>query len=674
MKSYNLHKSLMHIIKQIFLKLFLIKSRTELIINQFQLDKTFKYSWGMKKSGKYFRDNRNKYKFAFLEDGFIHSFGIKKQKVPLAICFDKKGIYYNTNIKNDLTNYLQADLSIKDFKRSKNLIRLWKKYSLSKYNFSTYIEPPSTPYILLVDQTYGDLSLEFGDSDKKAFEKMFDFAAKNWPNHKLAIKVHPDVINSKKSGNFHKKLYLKKNVIILSENGQINKLIEFSTAVCVVTSQVGFEALIYGKDVHVFGRPFYSELGLTIDHKASNKKNKNINISLEKLVYSTLVKYQICLDPRTKNRCEVENIMEYINSRRKISQFFPNNLDGIFLTPWKARQINRFVFPATGKYIRYFKKYRKNMRNIIVWGKNPYLDRYIYNVKNFISVEDGFIRSVGLGGNLFPAYSLLFDRKGIHYDASRSCHLEELLKKRIVEKDELIRSKELINLINKSKISKYNLRLKKELDLPNITIKKNIIAVIGQVETDNSILYGVPNDTIQKTNYSLVERVKRDFPDSYIVYKPHPDVESGLRAKGKKESSINKISDLIAYDTSIEEIFKKVDRVAVFTSLAGFEALIRGVSVTTYGLPFYAGWGLTEDKLHNHKWAKRRNRKLTLEELIFISLIEYPLYYSLKFNCLTEIEHIIDELLYTNNNPTLEQKLFKYWGVLKERIIISRNK
>ena len=91
-------------------------------------------------------------------------------------------------------------------------------------------------------------------------------------------------------------------------------------------------------------------------------------------------------------------------------------------------------------------------------------------------------------------------------------------------------------------------------------------------------------------------------------------------------------------------------------------------------LKFYAGWGLTEDKLSNHTWAKRRTRKLSLEELIFISLIKYPLYSSLKSNCLVEIENIIEELTSENENrQNLEQMVFKYWGIVKDRIFTLRN-
>ena len=104
----------------------------------------------------------------------------------------------------------------------------------------------------------------------------------------------------------------------------------------------------------------------------------------------------------------------------------------------------------------------------------------------------------------------------------------------------------------------------------------------------------------------------------------------------------------------------------MFTSLGGFEALIRGISVITYGLPFYSGWGLTDDKLVNHIWAKRRKRILTLEELTFISLIKYPFYSSIKFNCLTEIENIFEELLESTGKKNLEQIVFRYWGTFKD--------
>ena len=361
--------------------------------------------------------------------------------------------------------------------------------------------------------------------------------------------------------------------------------------------------------------------------------------------------------------------MQYIYYLRKTSKFLPKDLEAINLTPWKARQINRFVYPVNGKKVKFFKRFKSKMKNIIVWGKNTRLENYISKVDNFISVEDGFIRSVGLGGDLYPPLSLLFDKKGIHYDASKVSDLEDQLQNSNVNYSERMRARKILKSIVKYKISKYNLRLSKNIELPKNAINKEVIGVLGQVESDNSIIYGVPDNTIKKTNFALVEKVREDYPDAFIIYKPHPDTESGVRAKGKRDSDISNYADLIAYKTSLEDLFNKVDRIAVFTSLGGFEALIRGISVITYGLPFYSGWGLTDDKLVNHVWAKRRKRILTLEELTFISLIKYPFYSSIKFNCLTEIENIFEELLESTGKKNLEQIVFRYWGTLKDHFL-----
>ena len=80
------------------------------------------------------------------------------------------------------------------------------------------------------------------------------------------------------------------------------------------------------------------------------------------------------------------------------------------------------------------------MRNLIAWGNSFEKSNPTQRVNKLISVEDGFVRSVGLGGNLISPLSLLFDKKGIHYDGSKPSDLENLQTK-IVSKNELIEQK-----------------------------------------------------------------------------------------------------------------------------------------------------------------------------------------------------------------------------------------
>ncbi len=657
-----------------FKNLFQIKSRTDLIVEKFLLNKRFRYSWGLKKSGKYIRNKRNILKVVFIEDGFINSYGIRKQKIPLSICYDENGIFYDYKSKSKIFYFIKERLSPKENLRAKKIINLWKKNNLSKYNFPNFISPPKEKYILLIDQTFGDLSIFYGGASSESFYKMFDFASKKWPDHKIVLKIHPEVINSRKKGCFDKVFYQKRNVIVISELGQINKLIEQSSAVCVVTSQVGFEALIYGKEVHVFGIPFYAGLGLTIDHHISLKNKISSKISIEQLVFASLIKYQKYLDPRNNKISQLEKIIEYLGKKRRLSNLIPNDCQALYLTPWKVKQINNFLLEAGKKKVSFFKGYNIKMKNILVWGKSQKYIGSISKLDNLISVEDGFIRSSGLGGNLYPPLSLLFDKRSVHYDYSKVSNLEDSLQNRLVSEEEINRSKNLIKFIKKYKISKYNLKSQNKYKFRRI-INKEKILVLGQVETDNSILYGVPKNIIARSNFSLINQVKKDYPDSYIIYKPHPDLEAGLRAKGSNEFLIQDLVDYIAYKTRLEDLFSEINRVVVFTSLGGFEALINNIPVTTYGVPFYAGWGLTEDKNLPKNIKKRRARILTLEELVFIALIEYPFYFSLKYKCLTEVENILDELnIYRYKRMNFEQNIFRYWGFLKDLLIAKLKK
>ena len=74
--------------------------------------------------------------------------------------------------------------------------------------------------------------------------------------------------------------------------------------------------------------------------------------------------------------------------------------------------------------------------------------------------------------------------------------------------------------------------------------------------------------------------------------------------------------------SSITALFALADRIETMTSLLGFEALIRGIPVTVHGRPFYAGWGLTEDLSP----LPRRQRRLSIEELLAGALMLYPVY------------------------------------------------
>jgi len=111
-------------------------------------------------------------------------------------------------------------------------------------------------------------------------------------------------------------------------------------------------------------------------------------------------------------------------------------------------------------------------------------------------------------------------------------------------------------------------------------------------------------------------------PEAQIIYKPHPDVINGFRKHHSNPQDVKNICQVITQDLPLAQALETIDHVYTISSLAGFEALIREIKVTTMGCPFYSGWGLTDDRQPN----SRRTRMLNIDELFAASYIIYPKY------------------------------------------------
>ena len=125
------------------------------------------------------------------------------------------------------------------------------------------------------------------------------------------------------------------------------------------------------------------------------------------------------------------------------------------------------------------------------------------------------------------------------------------------------------------------------------------------------------------SNLELLKRVRAQSPDAYILYKPHPDVLAGHRKGAIVDRVALRYADRVVGDIAIGSLIAMADEVHVNTSLAGFEALLRGKDVTTHGVPFYAGWGLTRDL---GPVPPRRTARRTIDELVAATLLLYPRY------------------------------------------------
>ena len=233
-----------------------------------------------------------------------------------------------------------------------------------------------------------------------------------------------------------------------------------------------------------------------------------------------------------------------------------------------------------------------------------------------IEVEDGFIRSAGLGADCVPPLSIVVDRLGVHFDPSRPSELEILIEQGGFSTELIARAAQLRDIIVASGLSKYE---SGTASLARRNDRRHIL-VPGQVEDDRAMLEGSGEVT---SNLDLLRRVRQQAPEAHIIYKPHPDVEAGHRIGAIPEQQALAVADEVIRDASISSLLELADEVHVNSSLAGFEALLREKPVTTYGVPFYAGWGLTRDL---GAVPGRRTATRTLDELVAAVLLEYPRY------------------------------------------------
>jgi capsular polysaccharide export protein len=279
-----------------------------------------------------------------------------------------------------------------------------------------------------------------------------------------------------------------------------------------------------------------------------------------------------------------------------------------------------------------------------------------------LRIEDGFLRSVGLGANLVAPLSWVVDQRGIYYDATAASDLEWHLAHHRFSPAERARGADLRRQLVDAGLTKYNLAAPPWRRPAGVG---RVVLVPGQVESDASIRYGAPD---RRSNLALLEAVRQAEPHAWIVYKPHPDVVAGLRQGSIEDASAVGLCDEFLLHGAMDQLYPQVDALHVLTSLAGFEALLRGVAVHTWGLPFYAGWGLTNDRLA----CPRRGRPLHLDELVYGSLIAYPRYVSRRSGWAIEPEEAIRELLaWRQESPARLawwQQLFRHWGRIGERI------
>lgn len=610
--------------------------------------------WGHKGNTMVAREFAHKHHLPYwrLEDGFLRSVGLGIDgDIGLSMILDDEGMYYDARRPSRLERLLlEGDLDDEALLvRASKAIESIVTHGLSKYNnsptqASKLGDNGGRPRVLVVDQTAGDLSVACGLGTRASFAQMLEAAHRENPDAEILVKTHPDVLTGKKQGNLGALKPHPRRRVISSACNPI-RLLQQVDKVYVVTSQLGFEALLASKPVVCFGAPFYSGWGLTDDRRPVTRRGQER--TLEQVFAAAYILCSRYVDPDTGVHCELERVIQHLALQR---QEFARNEGHIFCFGfikhfWKQSYVRAYLrcpgntieFPFSASHAERLGFDRSS--KMVVWGRRAQADVELLSNKYGVEpwcMEDGFLRSVGLGSDMAAPASLVVDRLGIYFDPSGPSELESILQNTNFSQALTTQAQCLRLRLLDTGLSKYNVGDSVKV-LPIMPNGRTVVLVPGQVEDDASIQLGCLDVT---TNLGLLKAVRAARPDAYIVFKPHPDVLSGNRRGNIPKEQASMLCDHLEEHASLAQCLRVATEVHVMTSLVGFEALLRGIVVHTYGQPFYAGWGLTTDR---HPLV-RRSRKLALDELVAGTYLLYPRYLNRDTHRFTSAFAVVDEL------------------------------
>lgn len=552
-----------------------------------------------------------------VEDAFLRSVhpGRALGEAPVGLIFDPVGLHFDnarpSRMEEILLDHSLYNSNILD--EARRLTNWLLEIGLSKYNnFDPDLPAPTPGYVLVIDQTVGDASIHGSGATMATFRQMLAAAKRNHPERRIVIRTHPESRAGLRPGHYGSG-DAGGRVSLLTAPVSPHLLLAGAAEVYTVSSQMGFEAILHGHRPHVFGRPFYAGWGLSQDEHPLPRRARKL--TQEELFAGAMLLAPLWYDPCRDRLCGLDDVIHQLQAEVRAWREDRQGHVAAGMRLWKRGRLQA-VFGGA-KPLRFRddptkadRVARRSGRGVLLWaGKEP--DGFAPKAP-CLRVEDGFLRSRGLGAELVPPLSLVTDDLGIYYDPTRPSQLEALIATPLTASQRQ-RTEALIDRLQSEGLTKYNLGG----GLPALPQGHRIL-VPGQVEDDASIRKGAGE---VRTNLGLLQAVRTANPGAVILYKPHPDVEASLRPGTVDAAGL---ADSIVAQADPAALLAEVQEVWTMTSLLGFEALVRGVPVTCLGAPFYAGWGLTRDL---GPVPPRRSARPDLAQLVHAALIAYPRYW-----------------------------------------------
>ncbi len=534
--------------------------------------------WGQKARGVWWAGRSR----VTLEDAFLRGLRPGRRVPPYGLLIDPLGVHYDATRPSAVARLLSEDpLDDAGLRtRAEDALARWRALGFGKYlDHDPVAVAPPEGCILVVDQLRSDASVRASGAGRAVFLAMLETARRRWPGHPVAVRAHPDAGRGRKQGHLTP-ADLRPGEHWCDGAASPARVLARAHRVLTVSSQLGLDAIWAGHRPVVFGTPIYAGWGLSDD--TARLTGRTRRLSALHLFAGLMLRAPVWVDPFTQRRTRFEHILDVAEAEARAAREDRGGYVASGMALWKRRSIAR----TFGGRVRFASPLGKvsPKETRLVWGTTP----PPLGTPHVVRVEDGMLRSRGLGARLVPPVSLIADPLGLYYDPARPSlvehHIAESVALTVAER---ARASQVIAALRAGGLTKYG-------PVAGATARPDLppgprLLVVGQVADDASLRLGASG--LVRDMAGLLQAARAAHPDASILYKPHPDVEAGLRAGDLRGAGANLV--LPGADTAW--LLERVDRVWTLTSTLGFEALLRGVPVTCLGMPFYAGWGLTDD-------------------------------------------------------------------------------
>lgn len=366
-----------------------------------------------------------------VEDAFLRSVLPRREggAPPLGLSLDTGGVHFDASSVSDLERLL-AEHPLDDtvlLDRARAGMERMRRLHLSKYTgFDPEAPVPEPGYVLVVDQTRGDASVRASRADRNTFLEMIMAAREEHPGARILVKTHPETRSGRRAGHLRAS-DCDGPVQFFDAPVSPWRLMEGAVGVYTISSQLGFEAILAGHRPVVFGQPFYAGWSLTDDRMPVDRRQRNLTRA--QLFAAAMILYPTWYDPYRDRLCELEEAMATLEAETRAWREDRYGWIACGMRLWKRRPLARFFGEVRG--VRFVKRPAgavrragRGQRSLMVWANRttPELE-----AAGALRVEDGLLRSRGLGAELVPPLSLVCDDLGIYYDPSRESRLERLL-------------------------------------------------------------------------------------------------------------------------------------------------------------------------------------------------------------------------------------------------------